>query len=144
MGHAGNITSVDWNSDGGLLVSSAMDGTTRLWDTETGATLAKWPWAGRNVVCSADGAELPRRIRPVRLQSSAVCGRRIFVANCEYRIPISTNAALQVHGAWNSHPTEIYSSRATLSVFSHSTQQAENPLAINRPITAGPLSSPTP
>ena len=57
LGHAGNVVAAAWNPDGTRLVTSAMDGSTRLWDTTSGATLAEWPWMGRSVQCSADGAE---------------------------------------------------------------------------------------
>ena len=57
LGHSGNLLAVAWSPDGSRIVSSAMDGTTRVWDTATGAMLAKWPQLGRFVACSSDGAE---------------------------------------------------------------------------------------
>lgn len=57
LGHSGNVIAVAWNPDGSRLLTAAMDGSTRLWETSTGATLAEWPWMGRRVQVSADGAE---------------------------------------------------------------------------------------
>lgn len=57
LGHSGNVIAASWNPDGSRLITAARDGSTRLWDTTTGATLAEWPWMSRLVQIAADGSE---------------------------------------------------------------------------------------
>lgn len=57
MGHMGNLTAVAWNHDGSRILSSAIEDSTRLWDTATATVLAQWPWHGRRILCSPDGSE---------------------------------------------------------------------------------------
>ena len=57
LGHSANVIAASWNPDGRRLITAARDGSTRLWDTTTGATLAEWPWVGLRLQITADGSE---------------------------------------------------------------------------------------
>ncbi len=57
LGYSGNVIAASWNPDGNRLITAARDGSTRLWDATTGATLAEWPWTSRLVQIAADGSE---------------------------------------------------------------------------------------
>ncbi len=41
VGHSGGMTSVGFSSDGHLLLTSSEDGTTRLWEAETGRVIRR-------------------------------------------------------------------------------------------------------
>ena len=59
-GHSGNVLSVGFSLDGRLLASGGADRTVRVWSTEDGAELAKYPHAApvRAVAFSADARAL--------------------------------------------------------------------------------------
>jgi WD40 repeat protein/serine/threonine protein kinase len=60
LGHASNITAVNWSNDGKTLASSSKDQTVRLWNAESGEQLQSIPHpnAVRSVVWSPDGKRL--------------------------------------------------------------------------------------
>ena len=54
-GHAQRVHEMAFHPRGGLLMTGSWDGTSRLWDAETGRQLVNWPAGIRNVHFSPDG-----------------------------------------------------------------------------------------
>jgi WD40 repeat protein len=57
-GHSSDTLRVNFNPDGQVLASTSRDGTVRLWDVETGKSLAILDSGGSNVIFSPDGTLL--------------------------------------------------------------------------------------
>ncbi|NUM48424.1 MAG: protein kinase, partial [Anaerolineales bacterium] len=73
IGHSGQILSINFSEDGSLLVTSARDGTVKIWDTETGRNLFTFELDSTTgvieAVLSPDGTEVITTLGNGTLQS---------------------------------------------------------------------------
>ncbi|MCH5312188.1 MAG: TIR domain-containing protein [Prevotella sp.] len=81
-GHLGDLISIDFSSDGNLLITSAYDNTIRIWDIYTGRcinTFESGNWIYRNVITSASFSPDQKSILRTNSDSAIViCDSKTF------------------------------------------------------------------
>jgi WD40 repeat protein len=139
-GHEGFILSIEFSADGGRLLTTAADGTARVWDAKTGEPLqvlrhslpvlrGHFNRSGRNVVTVSDGAaylwdaQSARRLATFR-QSDAIT-QAVFAHDDRHVITGSTAGDLTLWKTWAAHEDLAVASPAHADTVTHASFSAD-------------------